>query len=76
MNGQCGGASNGKCELNRELDCGWEQILKRMESINQIEKLKAFLAPRDYNKSRPAPKLVNTSVWAIERSAAKEVVSR
>ncbi|MGB2854202.1 MAG: methylenetetrahydrofolate reductase C-terminal domain-containing protein, partial [Dehalococcoidia bacterium] len=26
INGACGGASNGKCELDPERDCGWELI--------------------------------------------------
>ena len=76
MNGQCGGASNGKCEINPQIDCGWEIIFKRMESLNQIDKLKALLGPRDYNKSRPGPKVVNTPVWAIDRFAPQEVSVR
>jgi len=73
MNGQCGGSSNGKCEVDPLIECGWERIFKRMESLNELEKLEAFLAPRDYNKSRPAPKMVSTSMWAIERPTSKEV---
>ena len=73
MNGQCGGASNGKCEISPDIECGWERIFNRMESLKQLEKLKAILGPRDYNKSRPPTKLVNTSIWAIERLTPKEM---
>ncbi len=73
MNGQCGGASNGKCEINPGIECGWEKIYKRAESLNQINKLKALLGPRDYAKSRPAPKIVNTPIFAIDTIAPKEV---
>jgi hypothetical protein len=76
MNGQCGGASNGKCEINPGIECGWERIYKRMESLNQLDKLKSLLAPRDYAKSRPAPKIVNTPIWAIDTFAPKEVSVR
>lgn len=67
MSGQCGGASNGKCEISPDVECGWEQIYKRMESTKQLDKLKLFLNPRNYNKSRPDVAILNTSRWAVER---------
>ena len=26
VNGQCGGSKNGKCEVDSEMECGWERI--------------------------------------------------
>ena len=40
LNGPCGGANNGKCEVNAEMDCGWELIYKRLEKIGKEEILK------------------------------------
>jgi len=34
INGQCGGAKNGKCEVNNTIECGWERIYKRLEQYN------------------------------------------
>ena len=52
VNGQCGGAKNGKCEVNPEKDCAWEKINKKLE---QQGRLKEFLAQpvqvRDYSKT-------------------------
>jgi len=31
LNGPCGGAKNGKCEVNPELDCVWEKIYEKIE---------------------------------------------
>jgi electron transport complex protein RnfC len=31
VNGQCGGTKNGKCEVDKNLDCGWEQINERLK---------------------------------------------
>ncbi len=76
MNGQCGGASNGKCEVNAAIDCGWEKIYRRLEGLNQVDKLKALLGPRDYAKSRPAAKIVNTPIFAIDALVPKEVSVR
>lgn len=31
VNGQCGGAKNGKCEIDPKKDCAWEKIYQRLE---------------------------------------------
>ncbi|MBQ9951154.1 MAG: methylenetetrahydrofolate reductase C-terminal domain-containing protein [Clostridia bacterium] len=35
VNGPCGGAKNGKCEVNPENDCAWIQIYNRMVALGQ-----------------------------------------
>ncbi len=67
-NGQCGGASKGKCELNPEKDCGWELIYKRMKELNQLDKLRRFITPKNYSKMMPDVKTMSTSRWALERT--------
>ena len=32
VNGPCGGTKNGKCEVNPEMDCGWERIIQRLKA--------------------------------------------
>ena len=50
VNGQCGGAKNGKCEVDPEMDCGWERIQKRLEKLGKIDILKnAPVQIRDYS---------------------------
>ena len=43
LNGSCGGAKNGKCEISPEKDCGWEKIDKAMKKytnkVQDIEKI-------------------------------------
>ena len=34
VNGPCGGAKNGKCEVNPENDCAWILIYNRLKDIN------------------------------------------
>ena len=50
-NGQCGGAKNGKCEVDPEKDCAWEKIYRRLDAQGRLEE---FLAEpvqlRDYSK--------------------------
>jgi len=68
INGACGGASNGKCELSPEKDCGWELIYERLKSLNQLDKLKKFILPHDWGKMMPEPEMMSTSRWALERT--------
>lgn len=51
LNGQCGGAKNGKCEVDPNKDCAWEKIEER---LTKQGRLKEFLDQpvqiRDYSK--------------------------
>jgi len=49
LNGPCGGAKNGKCEVNPEMDCGWVLIYKRLKALGETEMLKkSAVNIRDY----------------------------
>jgi ferredoxin len=37
LNGPCGGAQNGKCEVDREKDCGWQLIYERLRKVGRLE---------------------------------------
>jgi hypothetical protein len=50
VNGQCGGSKNGKCEVNKEMECGWERIYRKLEKLNRLETLKFQTKVRDYAK--------------------------
>ena len=50
VNGQCGGAKNGMCEVDPEMECGWERIQKRLEKLGRVDLLKnAPVRIRDYS---------------------------
>lgn len=51
LNGACGGARDGKCEVNPENDCAWILIYDRLKSINQLDNLLDIKEPKDYSKS-------------------------
>jgi len=36
INGQCGGSKNGKCEVDKDMECGWERIYRRLEKLEQL----------------------------------------
>ena len=51
INGQCGGAKNGKCEVSPDKDCAWEKIHQRLAAQGRLEELKAQpVQIRDYSK--------------------------
>ncbi|MFW6126081.1 MAG: methylenetetrahydrofolate reductase C-terminal domain-containing protein [Chloroflexota bacterium] len=71
-NGACGGAANGKCELDPDRDCGWELIYHRLKEKNQLDKLKVFVPPKDWARMMPSPKMMSTARWALEQFDAEE----
>ena len=64
INGQCGGAKNGKCEVCADKDCAWEKIQQKLASQGRLEELKAQpVQLRDYSKVNY--KVINDYVKAI-----------
>ena len=48
VNGQCGGAKDGKCEVDPSMECGWERIIKRLTAIGRLDALKCPVQVRNY----------------------------
>jgi hypothetical protein len=49
LSGACGGAKNGKCELDPNRDCAWELIYERLKRLGQLDKIKELTPPKDYS---------------------------
>jgi ferredoxin len=43
LNGPCGGSSQGKCEIKREVDCAWQLIYDRLKTLGQLYKLEEII---------------------------------
>ena len=48
LNGQCGGCKNGKCEVDPEMECGWERIHRRLAQIGRLDLMKSPVRVRNY----------------------------
>ncbi len=48
INGQCGGAKNGKCEVDPNMDCGWERIYRKLEKLGHLDVMKCAVQLRNY----------------------------
>jgi len=51
LNGPCGGAQDGKCEISKDRDCGWHLIYERLKAIDRLDLMDQFQAPKDWSRS-------------------------
>ncbi len=64
INGQCGGAKNGKCEVNKNMDCGWQKIYEKLDKQGMLQEfLNQPVQVRDYSKVNF--KLINEYVKSV-----------
>ncbi len=61
LNGPCGGSTNGKCEINKELDCAWQLIIDRLKALGKLD---------DYEKITPIKD------WSTEKAGGPRKVVR
>jgi len=52
FNGPCGGSKGGKCEIDSQVDCGWQLIYDRLKELDQLDKLEIILPVKDWSTSR------------------------
>ena len=52
FNGPCGGSSNGKCEIDPELDCAWQLIYDKLSAQGRLDALLEISPPKDWSTSR------------------------
>ena len=48
VNGQCGGAKDGKCEVDPNMECGWERIYRKLEKLGRLDAMKCPVQLRNY----------------------------
>lgn len=51
LNGPCGGSQDGKCELDGDIPCAWQLIIDRLKVLGQLDRLKAYIGPKDWRPS-------------------------
>ena len=61
LNGPCGGSTNGKCEIDKEIDCAWQLIIDRLKALDKLD---------DYEKISPIKD------WSTERAGGPRKVVR
>ena len=50
LNGPCGGAVSGKCEINSEMECVWDLIYQKLKKQGTLKALSTIQKPKDWSK--------------------------
>ena len=48
LNGPCGGTNDGKCEVDKEKDCAWTLIYRRLEEQGRLDLMRKCQPPKNY----------------------------
>jgi hypothetical protein len=76
LNGPCGGAENGKCEVDPDRDCGWILIYERLKKLGRLDLLEGYQKPKNHAKwSRPRSLKVSLHEATFCSQAGKQTVS-
>ena len=70
INGACGGAKNGKCEVSQDNDCAWVKIYERLKDIDQLDNLLEIRPMKDYSKQNN-PRSLNLKEKQNQKTTAK-----
>lgn len=49
LNGPCGGSRDGRCEVDPELECGWQLIYDRAKALGILDRFEAIAEPHDWS---------------------------
>ncbi len=52
LNGPCGGSSNGKCEISKDLDCAWQLIIDRLKALDRLDDYEKICPIKDWSTDR------------------------
>jgi len=52
LNGPCGGSTNGKCEINKEVDCAWQLIIERLKELGRLDDYDVLIPIKDWSTER------------------------
>jgi ferredoxin len=52
FNGPCGGSREGKCEINKEVECAWDLIIARLANLDRLDLYEKILPPKDWSQDR------------------------
>ena len=52
LNGPCGGSAEGKCEVDKDLDCAWQLIVDRLKALNRLDEYEQLSPLKDWSTDR------------------------
>ena len=51
LNGPCGGSSNGRCEVNLDVECAWYAIHERLKLQGRLDLMESVTPPKNWTTS-------------------------
>lgn len=61
LNGPCGGAKDGKCEIDLQRDCCWVEIYQRLKERGELDRLRRYQPPKDFQRTvKPGSLILET----------------
>ena len=51
LNGPCGGSQGGKCEVDPDIPCVWQEIVDQLARLGQLNKLERLVTPKNWSVS-------------------------
>lgn len=75
LNGPCGGSQNGRCEIDPETPCAWDQIYQSLKRLGRLELMEVVIPPKSWLPSRNGGprRIVNkAAVLNAEEKGTKE----
>ncbi len=52
LNGPCGGSTNGKCEISKDVDCAWQLIVDRLNAMGKLDDYEQLTPIKDWSADR------------------------
>ncbi|MDP3285285.1 MAG: methylenetetrahydrofolate reductase C-terminal domain-containing protein [Desulfobacterales bacterium] len=52
LNGPCGGSTNGRCEISKEVDCAWQLIVDRLKALGKMDDYENIIPLKDWSTDR------------------------
>jgi ferredoxin len=52
LNGPCGGSTQGKCEIHKEIICAWQLIVDRLKALDKLDDYEELSPLKDWSTDR------------------------
>ncbi|HEY3421389.1 MAG TPA: methylenetetrahydrofolate reductase C-terminal domain-containing protein [Methanomassiliicoccales archaeon] len=73
MNGPCGGSQNGKCEIDPDTPCGWDQIYRSLKELNRLDLMETAIPPKNWRPSRSGGPRKTVRKEAVQTDEEKKI---
>jgi hypothetical protein len=74
LNGPCGGSQDGRCEVNKDIDCAWQLIHDRLKAQGKLDYMDIIQPPKDWKSGRHGgPRKMVREDLMIDETVEQEV---